>query len=149
MSTWTISRDPFQFTTPLLRALWSETPVAGNRSNASQTLSLQPNTDVLMSESAYRLRIELPGVAMEDVELTIDDRVLSLVAKRSSAELREDEKIISQSLKNANYQKSWQLPVDIDCEAITATTTNGILDIRIERTQKPSPKRISVTQQPL
>ena len=146
MSTWTISRDPFRFTSPLLRALWSETPAAGNRSNASQTLSLQPNTDVLMSESAYRLRIELPGVAMEDVELTVDDRMPSLVAKRSSAELGEDEKIISQSLKDANYQKSWRLPIDVNYEAITATTTNGILDIRIERTRKPSPKRISVTQ---
>ena len=146
MSTWTISRDPFRFTSPLLRALWSEAPTAGNRIEGSQSLALEPNTDVLMSESAYRLRVELPGVAMEDVELTVDDRVLSLVAKRSSAEHGEDEKIISQSLKNADYQKSWRLPVDVNCEAITATTTNGILDIRIERTQKPSPKRISVTQ---
>ena len=105
MSTWTISRDPFRFTSPLLRALWSETPAAGNRSEAGHSLALEPNTDVLMSESAYRLRIELPGVAMEDVELTVDDRVLSLVAKRSSAELGEDEKMISQSLKNADYQK--------------------------------------------
>ena len=146
MSTWTISSDPFRFTSPLLRALWSETPATDNHSEVSQSLALQPNTDVLMSESAYRLRIELPGVAMEDVELTVDDRMLSLVAKRSSAELGEDEKIISQSLKNADYQKSWRLPVDVNCEAITATTTNGILDICIERTQKPSPKKISVTQ---
>ena len=91
MSTWTISRDPFRFTSPLLRALWSETPAADNRIEVSQSLALQPNTDVLMSESAYRLRVALPGVAMEDVELTVDDRVLSLVAKRSSAELGEDE----------------------------------------------------------
>ena len=105
MSTWTISRDPFRFTSPLLRALWSETPATGNRSEAGHSLALEPNTDVLMSKSAYRLRIELPGVAMEDVELTVDDRVLSLVAKRSSAERGEDEKIISQSLKNADYQK--------------------------------------------
>ena len=42
---------------------------------------------------------------MEDVELTVDDQVLSLVAKRSPAELGEDEKMISQSLKNADYQK--------------------------------------------
>ena len=146
MSTWTISSDPFRFTSPLLRALWSETPATDNHSEASRSFALQPNTDVLMSESAYRLRIELPGVAMEDVELTVDDRMLSLVAKRSSAKLGEDEKIISQSLESANYQKSWRLPIDVNCEAITATTTNGILDIRVERTQKPSPKRISVTQ---
>ena len=90
-----------------------------------------------MSESIPP-EIELPGVAMEDVN---SQWMTGCCHWSLNAHLRhgEDERI-SQSLKNADYQKSWRLPVDVNCEAITATTTNGILDIRIERTPKPSPK---------
>jgi HSP20 family molecular chaperone IbpA len=93
--------------------------------------------------SQYVVRAELPGIDPEkDVEITVDDGVLSIKAER-----REEKKQSHRSeFRYGAFTRSMTLPTGTDENDVTATYGDGILDVRIgiKAVKKPEAKRISV-----
>lgn len=144
MSTWTLARDPFRLSSPLFQALWPNQAMAASEPSSARSVSIRPVADVIVSDKAYRLRVELPGVRVNDVELTVEQNTLSLAVDRSAAHLEDDEHFALQGLEALRFQRSWRLPEDAS-DRIKATSSDGILEVVIERSAKPSAKRIEVS----
>jgi HSP20 family protein len=144
MSTWTFARDPFRLTSPLFQSLWPNHDTQVVDSSPASVVSIRPNADVIVSDRAYRLRIELPGVRVEDVDVTVDQSTLSLSVERSSASLEDGERFIARGLQAVSFQRSWRLPEDVS-DDIKATARDGVVEIVIERSAKPSAKRIAIS----
>ena len=145
MSTWTFARDPFRLTSPLFSSLWPNHNVQAVGSSPASVTSVRPNADVIVSDNAYRLRVELPGVRVEDVDLTVDQNTLSLSVERSSASLQDGESFVARGLQAVSFKRSWRLPEDVS-DDIKATARDGVVEIVIERSAKPSAKRIAISQ---
>jgi len=93
--------------------------------------------------SQYVVRAELPGIDPEkDVEITVDDGVLSIKAER-----REEKKQSHRSeFRYGAFTRSMTLPTGTDENDVTATYGDGILEVRvgIKAEKKPEAKRISI-----
>jgi HSP20 family protein len=96
------------------------------------------------------VRAELPGIDPEqDVELTVTDGMLHIKAERRVEEQQESEKYLRQELRVGSFTRVLPLPEGVTESDITASYTDGILDIRIPLPEPPpaeEPKKIAVTR---
>lgn len=85
------------------------------------------------SDSAWILRLDLPGYSKSDIKLTVTDRVLELVAETQ--------------LENAfggKVERTWKLGNDVDASAIVARLENGVLEITLPKKPKVVPQSSTI-----
>lgn len=101
---------------------------------------------VSMKDSGEQVHvlIELPGVAKEDVNVNVNDNVLTISAERKQPELKENEQWIRNEISYGKFERSIDLPYSVDVEKVTATHENGILRIVLPKHENAKPKQISI-----
>ena len=78
----------------------------------------------------YVLRVELPGFRKEDVQLSVEKDILTVKAEAEDAA----------SVPQANFERSFTLPDDVEQERITANFKDGILTLTLPKTEPTEPK---------
>ena len=110
--------------------------------------SWRPAVDVQENAKELRFDVELPGIRPEDIELNVENGVLSIRGEKSE-ERKEDDKegryhIVERSY--GSFFRSFQLPQGVDETQINADVEQGVLHIRIPKTALPQPRRIEIGQ---
>jgi HSP20 family protein len=99
---------------------------------ASQApLLARPKVDISETESEYRLELELPGVDMKDVELSVRNGVLVVRGEKKSCQENRNSHRIERYY--GSFQRMFSLPEDCDEEKIEARFQNGVLFIEVGR----------------
>ncbi|MEZ4386210.1 MAG: Hsp20/alpha crystallin family protein [Candidatus Krumholzibacteriia bacterium] len=105
---------------------------------------LVPRTNILESEQDYRIVTDLPGVRNEDLDISLEDDVLTIKAERSqevpegySARRRE-------LIGKATFRRSFTLGHAVNAEAISAKLDTGVLTITLPKSDRAVPRRIEV-----
>ena len=99
------------------------------------------------NNKAYIIIAELPGLTEKEIEVTINDGVLSISGEKKEADTpREDETIHRTEIRYGSFKRSLTLPSDADENKITATMKHGILSLEIKKlkTEEKKAKRITV-----
>ncbi|OVA07795.1 Alpha crystallin/Hsp20 domain [Macleaya cordata] len=96
------------------------------------------------NESNYKLRFEVPGLAKEDVKITIEGKFLTIKGehKEEEEEDSEDDELWSSASSYGYYETSLLLPDDAKVEEIKAEMKDGILYITIPRTETTKKKDV-------
>jgi HSP20 family protein len=102
----------------------------GNIKKEVNNSALSPRTYSKESKEAYSLELELPGVAEKDIEVNIKDQVLSIKAELKSNDSEGKETVLR------NYERSFEVPDDVDHDHAEAKTLHGILTISLPRHEK-------------
>ncbi len=98
-----------------------------------------PSCNVAETPEAYHIQAELPGVEEKDLELKLEDRVLSLRGERREEKEEKEKKYHRVESSYGSFLRSFRLPEDADEEKVTAEFKDGILNVSIPRTEaKPS-----------
>ncbi|MFV1996603.1 MAG: Hsp20/alpha crystallin family protein [Acidiferrobacterales bacterium] len=106
---------------------------------------LVPAVDVSENELEFVVRVEIPGVRKEDVNVTVENGVLTLSAEsKSETEEKEGERIIRQERRYGKYMRSLRLGTDIDESKVKAIHKDGVLQVTLPKAEAVKPKRISV-----
>ncbi|QCC84393.1 Hsp20/alpha crystallin family protein [Desulfovibrio desulfuricans] len=94
---------------------------------------LTPRLDMTSDDAAYLLRIELPGVEADKVNVAVQDKelVISGEKQRETEEKNTDQYIRERVF--GSFQRMLTLPDDADVEAITAAYKNGVLSVTVPR----------------
>ena len=102
---------------------------------------LQPEIDVSESEGEIRICADLPGVSQQDVDVTLDDDILTIKAERrhERGEDKESWHVVERS--HGMYQRSIRLPSGLDSEHVDARFENGVLTICIPKTHEAQRQR--------
>ena len=99
-----------------------------------------PSLDVTSDDKAYAMKVELPGVAPEAVNLEVNDGVLTISGEKKEETKDEQTKEVREC-SYGSFTRSMTLPEDADAEHITATSKNGILTVSIPR-KAPDQSRV-------
>jgi HSP20 family protein len=106
---------------------------------------LVPAVEVSETDDRYVVRAEMPGVRKEDVDVNLEDGVLTISAEtRSETEEREGERIIRQERRFGKYLRSLRLGNDIDAQAVNAVYRDGVLELTLPKVEESKPKKIEV-----
>lgn len=106
--------------------------------------SLLPRTDVSETDSEYCLEVELPGMDASDIELKIDNNILTIKGNKIEKSENKDKNYYMRERYYGEFQRSITLPSNIQEESITARFGDGILYIRIPKKEQSKSKRIEV-----
>jgi HSP20 family protein len=101
--------------------------------------------DVKENGDAYVVEAEMPGVAKEDIHVTIDGSVVTLRAEVKQMDAQTtDEKLLRSERYYGSVARSFQLPVDIDEDAAKAKFDNGVLVLTLPKKKGRSGQRLSI-----
>lgn len=103
-----------------------------------------PAMEVSETSDAYIIRIELPGMKTEDIEVTLQDDILTVRGKRERSEERKDETIHFVERSYGEFVRSLRIPADVNVNAIEASYKDGILEVHLPKSEERKPRRIEV-----
>lgn len=112
--------------------------------NGSQRSSyLTPRANIRETKDAYTLQVELPGVARENVELTVEDGELTIVGKRTAA--KTGSRVVYRESRGWDYRRVFELDPSIDSSKIAARVDQGVLTLTLPKAEAVKPRTIPVT----
>ena len=103
-----------------------------------------PAVDIAEDDSAYTIHADVPGVKPEDVEVELENGVLTLKGKRDETKKEESEGYRRVERVSGQFYRRFTMPETVNADAISAKTEHGVLEIVIPKQPKPEPKRIKV-----
>lgn len=114
--------------------------------------SYTPKVDVIESEKAYNLEMELPGRTENDVDVQLDHNTLTISSSKKESNQKDSENEGSENKQkwlireryHLNFSRSFTLPEDVDTEGVSAQFKNGILFVTIPRKAVEEPKHIEI-----
>ncbi len=117
-------------------ALWQQelNEFFGNR---DQVL---PACEILDTENAYVVALDIPGFKKEDIELELKDRHLHISGTRSSRERSQKDKVLKQERRFGKFHRAFALPEGIDEQNVSAKFTDGVLEVTLPKVEVTSKK---------
>ena len=115
----------------------------GSASRATWT----PTANVREGKDAVLLEMELPGITPEQVDISIENDMLTVSGEKRE-ERREGEEEGRYFLVERSYgsfSRSFSLPPGVDADQVDASFENGLLTIRIPRAALPQPRRVQIS----
>ena len=132
-----VRTDPFRGVDRWFQPLWA-TQQNGPRSMAMPM-------DAYRQEDSFLLRLDLPGVKPDSVELTVEDGVLTIAAERPAPLQAEGTKSVVAERPHGSFSRRIVLGKQLDSENIEANYEDGVLTVVIPVAEKAKPRRIEVT----
>jgi|SRR4051812_48182516 HSP20 family protein len=109
---------------------------------ATNPRTFNPTIDIHTSEDEVVFVCDVPGVKQEDLEITLENHVLTLKGVRKF-EGREKEQVLL-GRAYGNFSRSFTLPDALDEEKLSAELADGVLSVRIPRHPKAKPRKITI-----
>lgn len=103
-----------------------------------------PVVNEKVDEKGYYLEIDLPGVKKEDIEISVNDSILTVAGERKLEKKEEKENYTRIESFFGRFERSFKLPQDADTDNIEAKYENGVLKLFIPRKTKPEGKKIEI-----
>ena len=120
---------------------WFRSPAVLRREETAK----MPAIDVSENEGAYLVKAELPGVAREDLDVTIKDGVLAINAERKKEKKDgKDGRVIREERYYGKFVRSLRLGSDVDESGIEAHYEDGVLNLSLPKTVEVKPRKVDV-----
>ncbi|WP_339136064.1 MAG: Hsp20/alpha crystallin family protein [Candidatus Electrothrix sp. GW3-4] len=136
--------DPFREMEALLNTY---TMPARRKSTAEDNESVEtgdwaPVVDILETDNEFVLKVELPGVEKDDVQVGIDNRILTIKGEKKGDD--KDKKVHRNECRYGTFIRTFTLPQDVDVDKVEAACKNGVLSLTLTKMEQAKPKQIEV-----
>jgi HSP20 family protein len=95
-------------------------------------------------ENAYHVELDVPGIARENVDVTLDKGTLTITVERKREEADNTRKGWREERYYGKTTRSFTLPETIDADSIAAELTNGVLHVSIAKSPAAQPRKVEV-----
>ena len=103
-----------------------------------------PAVDVRETNDAIEVVAELPGLRPEDVEVSIENNVLSFSGEKKDTERNGEGEYHLVERRSGRFERSFTLPRTVDAERISARFENGLLTVTLPKAEAARPRRVEV-----
>jgi HSP20 family protein len=115
-----------------------------DRNHRGSNRNWVPAVDIFEETERFVVRADVPGVNAADIELNMDNGVLSVAGERASEDRKEVDGISRFERVSGRFQRRFTLPETADADGIKAKSSNGILEISIPKQATVQARRITV-----
>jgi HSP20 family protein len=118
---------------------WPEMRVA-------KRFEISPSVDIYEEGNELVLKADLPGITKDEVEINVTDNVLTLTGEKKKEEKVERENYFRYERSHGSFCRRFYLPEGIDTEKIKAHYKEGVLEVRLPKTEeaKQKTRKISI-----
>ena len=103
-----------------------------------------PAVDITERQDAYLVTAELPGLGIEDLEITFQDGLLTIQGERHHTPDADGEKVHRAERRYGPFRRSITLPSHVQADKIDASARDGVLQVVVPKAQEAHAKRIQV-----
>jgi len=109
--------------------------------------TVYPPLNMYENAEALILKAELPGVRVEDLDISIEGDTLTLLGKRTTQQQEETISYHRREIESGNFSRAIALPTKVDLDKITANLRDGILTIILTKAEEVKPRQISISSE--
>jgi HSP20 family protein len=120
-------------------------PRVGNEGREALTVAeWAPSVDITEDDKEYLVKADLPEVKKEDVRVTVENGVLTILGERKFEKEEKDKKYHRIERAYGNFIRSFTLPDAVDGSRVAGEFKDGVLRVRLPKTEKAKPKAVEV-----
>lgn len=116
----------------------------GDKKEAITVAEWSPLVDITEDEKEYVIKAELPEVKKEDIKLNVQDDVLTITGERKYEKEEKGKKYHRVERSYGSFLRSFTLPENADGTKVSAEYKDGLLMVRLPKSEKSKPKSIEV-----
>jgi HSP20 family protein len=135
--------SPFDALMPNALANWQRFALGNGKK-----LDWAPSADISETDKEYVIRAELPAVKKEDIQVSVDDGMITIKGERKQHKEDKSEKFHRMESFYGSFERRFSLPENVDADAVHCESKDGILTVHIPKTaESPKQKAKQITVQ--
>jgi len=134
-----LPRDPFE----TMRSFFRD-PFGELESVLSLGRPYNPNVELKETGEAYQLKVDLPGVSEENVDVSVIGNRITISGKREEEEMHEGEHFHTYEREYGTFSRSFTLPSDANGESVNAKLENGVLSVTVPKVPEVRSMRVPI-----
>lgn len=103
-----------------------------------------PAVDLKEKENQFVLLADMPGMAKEDMDIHVENNVLTIQGERRFEQEAEKQSYHRVERAYGKFVRSFALPTRVQADAISASYKDGILEVMIPKAEESKPKKIAI-----
>lgn len=131
------TRDPFRFYSPFFAPTRVRTD--------ADTHNWTPSVDISETDNGFEVRAELPGVAKDDLSVSVKDNFLTLSGEKRQENSEDAQNFRRVERRYGSFQRRFTLPPDVTADDIKADYTDGVLTLSIPKPEVAQPTEVPIT----
>ena len=142
--------DPFRDLNSLqerMNRLFEDANRGWRADEPSATTSWSPAVDIYETESEIIVQAEVPGMVRKDIELSLENNVLTLKGERRFEKEGKDENYHRIERSYGSFSRAFSIPAMVDEKMIKADYKEGVLAIILPKKEKARAKQINITSE--
>ncbi len=119
----------------------------GNLAAEDENISVPewaPLVDIAEDDKEYLIKVELPEVQKEDVKVTVENGTLAISGERKAEKEQKGRKFHRVERYYGRFERSFSIPDDAEADNVKAEFKDGVLRVRLAKSEKARPKQIEV-----
>ena len=132
------ARNPFRFYSPFFAPLHVSTD-AGRYDWA-------PSVDISETDDNFEVRAELPGIAKDDLHVSVKDNLLTLSGEKRQENVDDPQTYRRVERRYGSFQRKFTLPPEVATDDIKADYTDGVLTLSIPKPEAAKPTEVPITR---
>ncbi len=139
--------DPFREVVSLqsrLNSLFQDYSRGQNEDEVLSAASFAPPVDIYEDDQKLGLKLEVPGVKQEDIDIQVEGRTLTVRGERKFDKEEKQENFHRMEHRYGTFARSFTLPNSVDAENVKATYDAGVLQLEFPKKAEAKPRQIKI-----
>lgn len=139
--------DPFRELERLQSEINRAFETTTQQSPPSAPRTWSPSVDVLETQEAVTLHLELPGMKQEEIDIELSGEILTVRGERKLNHEEKRDHYVRIERSYGRFQRTFTLSTPIQSDKVTAAYRDGILEITLPKSEETKPRKIAVLQE--
>jgi HSP20 family protein len=106
---------------------------------------MHPRMDLEETASQYNLRLEVPGLKKEDIQISFEDNMLVISGEKKEPVRQKENRYHYSEIVYGKFSRSIKVPANVEGDKISASFENGILTVTIPKSEQAKPRQITIS----
>ncbi len=124
------------FIRPVVRAFWERVP--------EEVKGWSPSIDVYERDDNFEIKVELPGMRQDDIDLSLSEDTLVIKGERRPDRNIKDEDYYRSEITYGSFYRSIALPANVDAGSAQAVYEDGVLRVSLKRPSAAKRKKVNI-----
>jgi len=103
-----------------------------------------PDVDIKETDKEILIKADLPGMKMEDIDVSVDEDQLVIKGERKEEKEEKDKDYVRVERNYGSFYRSFSIGVPVKSDQVGATYKNGVLEITMPKSEAKKPKKIAI-----
>ena len=104
-----------------------------------------PSVDISETKNQIKVKADIPGISEKDIELTLENNILTIKGKREEEKETKEENFYSRERVYGSFLRQIQIPKKIKQDSIKAKFKNGVLEVVMDKAEEEKTKAIPIS----